>query len=401
MTTSDQRPDTETPADEKPPRSRPALIVLPLLFTAAIVLFFIRLGPAGIFPGNFPPVEDLTFGRVTLQEGQIKLVVTNGGPSDVQIAQVIIDDAYWDFSTNVDGPVERLKSATLTVPYPWVDTEPVNIRLVTSTGITFDHVIDVATETPAVDGRFLLSFALIGIYIGFIPVLVGLTWKPFLATLSRRWLNFFLAFTAGILIFLGVDTAVDALEEAAALPLAFGGVGIVVVGAALAFVATSLVGRRFRGRSGTDPALVTAFTVASGIGIHNMGEGLAVGAAYRLGEIALGTFLVIGFAIHNTTEGLGIVSILGKRRASIGLLLMLGVVAGLPTVLGAWAGAFFFSPILATIFLAIAVGAIAQVVIEVLGIVGKSQGGLTSVECMGGIACGLAVMYLTGLFVAA
>ena len=401
MTTTEQRPETETPTEEKAPKSRPALIALPLLFTAAIVLFFIQLGPAGIFPGNFPPVEDLTFGRVTLQEGEIKVVVTNGGPSHVQIAQVIIDDAYWDFSTNVDGPVERLKSATLTIPYPWVDTEPVNIRLVTSTGVTFDHVIDVATETPAVDGRFLLTFALIGVYIGLIPVLVGLTWKPFLGTLSRRWLNFFLAFTAGILIFLGVDTAVDALEEAVALPSAFGGVGIVVVGAALAFVATSLVGHRFRARSGTDPALVTAFTVAAGIGIHNMGEGLAVGAAYRLGEIALGTFLVIGFAIHNTTEGLGIVSILGKRRVSIGLLLILGVVAGLPTVLGAWVGAFFFSPTLATIFLAVAVGAIAQVVVEVLGVVRKSEGGLTSVECMGGIAGGLAVMYLTGLFVAA
>ncbi len=231
---------------------------------------------------------------------------------------MIIDDAYWDFSTNVDGPVERLKSATLTIPYPWVDTEPVNIRLVTSTGVTFDHVIDVATETPAVDGRFLLTFALIGIYIGLIPVLIGLTWKPFLATLSRRWLNFFLAFTAGVLIFLAFETLDDAVEEAAGLPSAFGGIGIVVLGAALAFVATFLIGRAFRGRPGTDPALVTAFTVAAGIGVHNLGEGLAVGAAYRLGEIALGTFLVIGFAIHNTTEGLGIVSILGKRKVSIG-----------------------------------------------------------------------------------
>ncbi len=401
MTTTERRPDTENPTEEKASRSRPALIALPLLFTAAIVLFFIQLGPAGIFPGNFPPVEELTFGRVTLQEGQIKLVVTNGGPSDVQIAQVIIDDAYWDFSTNVGGPVERLKSATLTIPYPWVDTEPVNIRLVTSTGVTFDHVIDVATETPAVDGRFLLTFALIGIYIGLIPVLIGLTWKPFLATLSRRWLNFFLAFTAGVLIFLAFETLDDAVGEAAGLPSAFGGIGIVVMGAALAFVATFLIGRAFRGRPGTDPALVTAFTVAAGIGVHNLGEGLAVGAAYRLGEIALGTFLVIGFAIHNTTEGLGIVSILGKRKVSIGLLILLGVVAGLPTVLGAWAGAFFFSPTLATVFLAVAAGAIAQVVVEVLGVVKRSEGGLTSVEALGGIAVGIAVMFLTGVFVAA
>ncbi len=400
MTTTEDRPDTGAPAP-KTPRSRPALIALPLLFTVAIVLFFVQLGPAGIFPGNFPPVEDLSFGRVTLDQDQIKIVVTNGGPSEATISQVIVEDAFWDFTSDVDGPIGRLKSATLTIPYPWVDTEPVNIRLVTSTGVTFDHLIDVATKTPAVDGRFLMTFALIGIYIGLIPVLVGLTWKPFLATLSRRWLNFFLAFTAGVLVILAFETLDDAVAEAAALPSAFGGVGIVVLGAALAFVATFLIGRRFRGRKGTDPAVVTAFTVAAGIGIHNLGEGLAVGAAYRLGEIALGTFLVIGFAIHNTTEGLGIVSILGRRKVSIGILLLLGAVAGLPTVLGAWAGAFFFSPTLATVFLAIAAGAIAQVLVEVLGVVKRSDGGLTSLEALGGVATGIAVMFLTGVFVAA
>lgn len=397
MTATQERP---APPAEKS-RARSALIAIPLLTTAAIVLFFFRLGPAGIFPGDFPAIEELKFGRVTLNPGEIKVVITNGGPEPVTIAQVLVDDAFWDFTTDAAGSVERLKSATLTIPYPWVEAEPVNITLITSTGLTFTHTIDVATTTPAVDGRFLLTFALIGVYIGLIPVLVGMTWKPFLSTLSRRWLNFFLAFTAGVLIFLGNDTFVDALQEAALLPSAFGGVGLVVLGAAAAFVLTSLVARRFRGRPGTDPALVTAFTVSTGIGIHNFGEGLAVGAAYRLGEIALGTFLVIGFAIHNTTEGLGIVSILGKRRVKIGTLLVLGVIAGVPTVLGAWTGAFFFSPTLATIFLAVALGAIAQVVVEVLGVVRRSAGGLGSVECMGGIAIGFAVMYLTGLFVAA
>lgn len=397
MTTTEDR---TVPAELKSSR-RPALIAIPLLITAAVVLFFLRLGPAGIFPGDFPPVEDLTFGRVTLNPGEIKVVVTNGGPSPVTIAQVIIDDAYWDFTTDTAGQIDRLKSATLTIPYPWVDTEPVNLRLVTSTGVTFDHTIDVATETPAVDGRFLWTFALIGIYIGLIPVLIGMTWKPFIGTLSVRWLNFFLAFTVGVLIFLAVDTLVDALEEAAVLPSALGGVGLVVLGAAAAFVVTFLVARMFRARRGADAAVVTAFTVAAGIGVHNLGEGLAVGAAYRLGEIALGTFLVIGFAIHNTTEGVGIVSILGKRKVSIGLLLLLGVIAGVPTVLGAWAGAFFFSPTLATVFLAVAVGAIAQVVVEVLGLVKRSEGGLTSVEAMGGIAAGLAMMWLTGVFLAA
>jgi ZIP family zinc transporter len=329
-------------------------------------------------------------------------VVTNGGPSPVTIAQVLIDEAYWDYTSSYDGPIERLKSTTLTIPYPWVEGEPVNITLVTSTGVTFDHSIEVATATPAVDGRFLLTFALLGIYIGLIPVLLGMTWKPFLGGLSDKWLNFFMAFTAGVLIFLGVETLGDALEQANSLPSALGGVGVVAAGAIGAFAIILVLSRRFRRRPGTDALVVTAFTVAFGIGIHNLGEGLAVGAAYRLGEIALGAFLVIGFAIHNTTEGLGIVSILGDRKTSLMVLSALGVIAGLPTVAGAWAGAFFFSPTLAAIFLAIATGAIAEVVFDVMGVVKKrSPAGLGSAESLSGIAVGLAVMYLTGLLVAA
>lgn len=394
-----------TKTDIGPTRSKTAkrafMLAVPVLITAGVVLFFLRLGPAGIFPGDFPPVEDLTVGRVTLNPGEMRVVVTNGGPSAVTIAQVLIDDAYWDFSSDVQGPLNRLESATLTIPYPWVEGEPVNITLVTSTGLTFEHAINVATETPKVDGRFLLTFALIGIYIGLVPVLAGMTWKPFLSTLSTRWLNFFLSFTVGVLIFLAVDTLVDALEQAAALPSTVGGAGVVVVGATAAYAATSLSARRFTGRRGADAAFVVAFTVAAGIGIHNLGEGLAVGAAYRLGEIALGTLLVIGFALHNTTEGLGIVAILAGRKTSLATLALLGAVAGLPTVLGAWMGAFFFSPTLATLFLSVAIGAIAQVVVEVLGIVRRSDRGLGSVESLGGIAAGLAVMYVTGLFVAA
>lgn len=369
---------------------------------AVLIAFFLQLGPAGIFPGNFPPVEDVTVGKVTLKPNEVQLVVTNGGPSPVQIAQVLVDDAYWQFTASDQGPIPRLRSTTLTIPYPWVEGEPVNVTLITSTGITFNHSIEVAAETPSVDRRFLLTFALLGIYVGLIPVLLGMTFKPALRGLSARWLTFLLAFTAGILIFLGAEALGDSFAQAQGLPTAFGGVGVVVVAAIGSFTLILLTSRRFRARKGTDPVLITAFTVAFGIGVHNMGEGLAIGAAYRLGEIALGTLLVIGFAIHNTTEGLGIVSILARRKVSFATLAVLGLIAGLPTVLGTWAGAFFFSPTAAAIFLAIAAGAIAEVIYDVMRLVkNRSEGGLLSVESLGGISVGLAVMYLTGLLVAA
>ncbi|MGH2773632.1 MAG: ZIP family metal transporter [Actinomycetota bacterium] len=384
------------------PGPRPVLLLIPLALMAVLIGVFLKVGAAGIFPGEFPPVEDVTIGKVDLSQGKIDLTVTNGGPSTVTIAQVLVDDAYWGFDAHPSGRIERLGSTRISLRYPWVEAEPVTIVLISSTGVTFEHTIDVATETPKVDGQFLWTFGLLGIYIGLIPVLLGMTWMPFLRTVGAGWLNFFLAFTAGVLIFLGVETVAEALEEAAELPTALGGTGVVAFGAIASFALILAAARWMKNRSQTDSRLVTAFTVAAGIGLHNLGEGLAVGAAYRLGEIALGAFLVIGFAIHNTTEGIGIVSVLGRTRTTLVMLAALGLVAGLPTVAGAWAGAFFFSPVLAAVFLTIAAGAIAEVVYDVLSLVRReSPGGLASTPALLGIAAGLAVMYVTGALVSA
>lgn len=383
-----------------PARARRALV--PVVLLAALVAFLLTAGARGIFPGDFPPVEELSIGRATLHAGEIRLTVQNGGPSPVTISQVLVDDAYWQHSVRPSRTIPRLRSATVTIPYPWVRGEPVEIALVSSTGVTFTHEIEVAAETPPLDVRFVLTFLLLGVYIGVIPVLMGMTWLPFLRSLSRRWLHFFMAFTAGVLVLLGAETITEALEAAREMPAAVGGVGIVTAASLGAFALILAGSRRFQQRMAGDSRLVIAYAVAAGIGLHNLGEGLAVGAAYRLGEIALGAFLVIGFAIHNTTEGIGIVSILGDRKTSLPTLFTLGLIAGVPTIFGAWTGAFFFSPVIAAVFLAVAAGAIAEVVVDVLRVVrDEAEGGLTSVESLGGIAAGLAVMYATGLLVAA
>lgn len=382
-------------------RARPYLALVPLILLGGLVAIFLLLGPAGIFPGEFPPVEDLSIQRVTLEEGFIKVSVTNGGPDPVTIAQVLVDEAYWEHTVEPSRTISRLRSATMTIPYPWVEGEPVGLTIISSTGVTFSHDIEVATETPGVTPGFLTTFALVGIYIGVVPVFLGMTWLPLLRTLDRRWVHFFMATTAGILLFLGVETLVEALEQSESLPTALGGVGVVTVSAVGAFALIFAGSRRLAARGGIDTKLLVAYGVAAGIGLHNLGEGLAVGAAYRLGEIALGAFLVIGFAVHNTTEGLGIVSLLSDRRAVVRHLILLGAIAGIPTIFGAWIGAFVFSPLLASVFLAIAAGAIAQVVVEVLGVVKGESGTLASLESLVGIAFGIAVMYATGLLVAA
>jgi len=377
-------------------------ILLPTFAIAALAVFLIRLGPAGIFPGDFPPIEDLTIGGADLEPGKIELTLTNGGPSPVTVSQLLVDDAFWDFSIEPDKEIRRLRSATITLEYPWVEAEPVNLKIITATGVTFDHTIDVATASPKANGRFFLTFTALGIYIGLLPVLLGMMFLPMMRQISASWIRFLMALTVGILAFIGIETLAEAFDSSKLLPPAIGGVGLVAVGAITSFALISAASRRLKQKSSGDPRWTTALLVSAGIGLHNLGEGLAVGAAYRLGEIALGTFLVIGFALHNTTEGLGIVSILGRSRVSLMKLLMLGTIAGAPTILGGWIGGIFFSPTIAALFLAIAAGAIAEVIVDVLGAIeDESEGSSRSATVLLGIGAGVAVMFLTGLLVPA
>lgn len=399
------------PEKTRTPASNVALALLPLVLLGALVVYLVQLGPQGLFGQEFPPVEELTVTRTTLIAGEpqdvdegegpeIRLTVTNGGPDPVTIAQVLVDEAYWDHRVEPDRTLNRLESAVIIIGYPWSEGEPHEVVIITSSGVTFAHEIEVAVETPPVDLRFLVTFALLGIYIGVIPVMLGMTWLPFLRTLSRRWVHFFMAFTAGILVFLGVETLVEALEQSQGLPGAFGSTGVVTLAALGSFALILWASRQIQARPTINRRIVVAYAVAMGIGLHNLGEGLAVGAAYRLGEVALGAFLVIGFAIHNITEGLGIVSILADRKAAIRTLLGLGLVAGAPTILGAWTGAFLFSPLIATLFLGVATGAIAEVVYDVLKVVREeAPDGLLAPEVLWGLVVGLGVMYATGLLV--
>ena len=154
---------------------------------------------------------------------------------------------------------------------------------------------------------------LIGLLVGVVPVALGLLWLPSLRRADPRWLAAFMALTAGLLTFLGVEALAEALELQAALPSALGGAGIVLLG-----VATSALGMTFlstrlsRGGVGVT-GLALALLVALGIGVHNLGEGLAIGTSFATGELQLGAFLVIGFMVHNVTEGLG-----SRHRRAVG-----------------------------------------------------------------------------------
>jgi zinc transporter ZupT len=396
--------DPDAEAGRDPARRRlPAWLlgVGPLVLLAGLLVALFRLGPLGLFDEAFPPLEELTIERIWFPEpGEMRVAVVNGGPEPVTIAQVAVDEAVWSHELDGDRTIGRLERRVITLPYPWVEGEPHGVQIITRNGVTFDGGVDIATTAPAVGARYLGAFALLGVYVGVLPVLLGLLWLPFLRRIDRRWVDFFLALTVGLLVFLGADALLEAFEVAEEVAGAFQGTGLILIGALGTPLALTALGRGGRRADGTAGPWQLALFVALAIGLHNLGEGLAIGGAYASGAIALGAFLVVGFLVHNTTEGLAIVAPLARERTPLSRLLLLGLLAGVPTVLGAWIGGFSRSPIATTLFLAIGAGAVVQVVLELARFFGRrAERGLTAPLNAAGLLAGLAVMYLTGLLV--
>ena len=369
--------------------------VAPVLVIAALLFAFVKLDPIGSLR-EVPPVEAIAIERTTLTDDHIALQLRNDGPDTVAIAQLLVDDAYTPFEIG-DAELGRLESTTLSFDYPWDEGLPLAIGILTSTGLVIEHEIEAAALTPHLDAETLWIYALLGLYIGVIPVAVGLLWFPALKRASQKWLTFFLAFTVGLLGFLLIDTVEEGFELAGETAAALNGLGVFFIGALIAVAALAWLSSALDRRRSVSSGLLLAYLIAAGIGLHNLGEGLAVGAALTAGEFALGTFLVVGFALHNTTEGLAIVAPLGadEARPALRHFVLLGLIAGAPTILGAWAGGFAFSPVWGSFAFGIAAGAIAQVVWAIGRSMRERAGsGMAAL----GFCVGLVAMYATGLF---
>lgn len=378
-----------------------ALALVPLILLG-IIAALIVVTEGGLSDLSGPPVEQISIQQITLPEpGRIVVEVVNDGPQDVTIPQVLVDEAYWQFTAEPSNTIPRFGRATFTIPYPWVEEEAHEVVLITQLGATFAGEIAVAVETPAPSTDLFLRFGLVGFYVGIIPVLLGMLWYPFMRRLGTQGMNFVLSLTVGLLVFLAIGTWLDAQEFAAELPQFWQGVPMVIFIALITLGALIAVSSIRQGQDSTP--LGISYRMALGIGLHNLGEGLAIGAAFALGEAALGTFLILGFTLHNITEGIGIVAPIVRKNPGLrhfGLLLLL---AGGPAILGTWIGGFAFSPILATIFLAIGVGAILQVVWEVGKLIARDSTrlGLPIINWvnLSGVAVGIALMYFTAFLV--
>lgn len=398
-----------SPAEPRPSLPGWLLGLGPLILIALLMAAFALFNGPGLskLSEGVPPKEEVAVEGIRLTPGQMEITARNEGPDTVKIAQVNVSDYYAPF-TQTREALSPLESTTITVSYHWVDGDPYEIALVTSAGGKIPAAIDAAALSPERGNSFFGLMALMGIYVGVIPVALGMLWMPFIRRSSASWIRLLLGVTVGLLGFLAVDATLEGMELVAGSG-AFGGPLVVFLGALVSYLVlegTDAWMRRHQqpggtGQSATLPPRRLALLIAIGIGLHNLGEGLAIGSAYAVGSLALGATLIVGFAIHNTTEGLAIVTPLAKEPPRLGRLAVLGMIAGAPAIAGALIGATVYQPALSAFLLGLGAGALAQVAIKILPMMKYQSGKILTPLVSTGIVVGLGVMFATGLLVQA
>jgi zinc transporter ZupT len=395
---------TQPALDPERKRAAPTWLLgaAPLVLIAAAIAAFAMLGGPGLGERSGPPAEDLAVERTVLRPGVIELTVRNDGADAVSIAQVSVNDAFAQFD-GASTPIGRLKTTTVNIHRPWVEGEAYEVTLVTATGGTIVHEIPVAVETPTRDVSFFGLMALLGIYVGVIPVALGMLWLPWIRRIPPVWLRAIMGLTVGLLAFLAIDATLEGFELAGEGSQAFGGPALVLFGGLTSYLVLTGVSEWQRSRArharAAGAAGTLALLVAVGIGLHNLGEGVAIGAAYSAGALSLGALLVVGFALHNTTEGLALVAPIAHVRPSIPRLVALGLIAGAPAVLGAWIGATAFTSSLAAFLFGFGAGAIVQVIVQLSPSLRDGDGRALRPPVVCGVLAGMAIMFSTGLLV--
>lgn len=140
-----------------------ALFLLPVLALIGLVAVLFLTDPLQNLTAPAPPVEELKVERVVLEPGLIQVHVRADGSEPLTVAQVQVDGAYRTFTMEPAGAIDRLGQARIDIPYPWIDGETHHLSFVTSTGVRFEHTIDVAQATPRFGTGEVTTLMLVGL----------------------------------------------------------------------------------------------------------------------------------------------------------------------------------------------------------------------------------------------
>jgi zinc transporter ZupT len=387
---------------EKTPRVKLILSgTAPLIFVTLMIAYV--SGPGSNMLEFGVSLPELTMEKIDFKKSEIWVTVRNTGHFPVQVTMADVNDRIQPAAIEPNKFLERYETALVRIPFEWNEAEPYVIGLTTDDGTRFEKEITAAAPALTPNLELVGFFTIIGTYVGIIPIMIGLLWLPFIKRISKSKFHFFLALTVGLLLFLGIDSVEEASDiSSASLGDVFNGVLLVVTTAVLSFLGLYYASEKLTGNAGSlnlSRPIAIGLMIATGIGLHNFGEGLAIGASVGLGS-AFGTFLIIGFALHNTTEGLAIAAPMSREKLVIGKLVFLGILAGSPAIFGAWLGGFAYSPFSSVIFLSIGAGAIFQVIVVILKwIQNEGDKNLSSAKVVSGFALGLLLMYLTSILI--
>src|ERR1044071_5425006 len=387
--------------------------VIPFIVIGAMIVLL--LNSSGIlFQSSIKPLPEISIEKVEFSDNNmIVAYVRNTGASEISIAQADVNDRIYPAAIEPGRTLTRLEDAKVIIPFVWNSGEPYKIGITTDEGTRFDKLVKSAAAAPRPTVGQASTFALIGTYVGIIPVMMGLVWYPFIRRLSPNKYNFFLSLTAGLLVFLGIDALLESNEIAVnSLAPAFNAQILIIMVAIVTLLTLLYVSKRLtqralkrskpdidieykkRSSSTSEPDLGTKDAKSSSLSVQQR---------LLIRPIAISMMISIGIGLHNFGEGLAIVAPLAKsRRIPVVKLMIMGLIAGGPTILGAWIGGFLYSPIATVIFLSIGAGAIFQVVYSIgswMYHTNGSKGLLNNHWIIIGFAFGMFVMYLTGLLV--
>lgn len=349
-------------------------------------------------------LPEITIEKIDFFDSEIQATVRNTGPIPVEVVMADVNDRIQPAAVEPDRFLERFETTLVRIPFEWNEAEPYIIGITIEDGTRFEREVKAAAPALELSLDLAIFFAIIGTYVGIIPVMIGLLWLPFIKKISKQKYHFFLALTAGLLLFLVIDSLEEAIEVSDEnLASSFNGTLLVATVTVLSFLGLYYTGNKLVDKANSSKftkSVAIALMISIGIGLHNFGEGLAIGAAVGMGSIAFSTFLIVGFALHNTTEGLAIAAPMSRGKLMFGKLAAMGMIAGSPAIFGAWIGGFVYSPFTSVIFFGIGAGAIFQVIVVILKwIYDENDQKLSTLAVVSGFAVGMLVMYLTSILV--